>query len=164
MVFHLVINSGSCARYRHLFIPSASLSWMEVKPYIPSSLDVFQIDILLVSFWGNLCVLPLSGFLRGLLILWSFCLRVTLYCFKWIFEIMQCVLVSNYFENPCLTVYNWKQKLLYWLCHKTSKQGFTCLKTDKSTAYIHSSVLFFVCLFVWFVGFLVVLVPFISRI
>ena len=55
MVFPLVIQSGTYASCRHLFISSASLSWMEVNflnqnPCIPSWLGVFLFDIFFSVF------------------------------------------------------------------------------------------------------------------
>ena len=52
VVLPLVIHSGTCAVFRHLFISRASVSWMEVnffnqKPCIPSWPGVFQFDTFL---------------------------------------------------------------------------------------------------------------------
>ena len=50
LVLHLVIESGTIAHCKHLFISSATLSLMEVnflsqKPCFPSWPGVFQFDI-----------------------------------------------------------------------------------------------------------------------
>ena len=74
VVFPLVIQSGTCASCRHLFISSASQSWMEVNflnqnPF--SSLTSF-----LVFFWVVRCVFPLWGLPRVILTLLSYRLSV----------------------------------------------------------------------------------------
>ena len=62
VVFILVIHSGTCAVCRHLFISSASLSWMEgnflnQKLCIPSWPGVFQLDIFLsVVLSKSVCI------------------------------------------------------------------------------------------------------------
>ena len=85
MVPHLVIHSDTCSSSRHLFISSASLSWMGVNflnhhPCIPSRPGVFQFDIFSVILTKSmLCVFPLSVLLRVLLTLSPFCLSIWLF-------------------------------------------------------------------------------------
>ena len=69
MVFPLVIQTGTRTSSKHLFISSASLSWMEVNflnqnPCIQSEPGVFPCDIyFLVSFWVvSKCIFPFRAF------------------------------------------------------------------------------------------------------
>ena len=62
VVFPLVINSGTCVPCRHLFISSASLSWMEMNflnqnPCILSWSNIFQFDIYFSVIWRkSMCI------------------------------------------------------------------------------------------------------------
>ena len=91
MVFPLVIQTGTCASHRHLFISSASLSWMEVNflnqnPCIPLCPSVFQFDIIFSGFFLVVrCVFSLWDLPRVLLVLLSY--RLSIQPFRYTFSV-----------------------------------------------------------------------------
>ena len=110
MVFPFVIDSGTCAPCRHLFISSAGLSWMEVnfsnqKPCIPSWPGVYQFDICLVLIWVNRCVFMLSGLLRALLIHLSYCLSIWPFRCAFLVAIFQSKIV-RFHLHPVVCVFS----------------------------------------------------------
>ena len=112
VVFPLVIQSGTCASCKHLFISSASLSWMKVNslnqnPCIPSWPGVFQFDIFFVSFWVVRCLFPLSGFLRVLLVLSSYCLSIQPFRYAFLVTIFSSKIVR----------FLWRPVVGMFLCH-----------------------------------------------
>ena len=108
-----------CAPCRHLFISSASLSWMEVNFLnqnlsMPSWPGVFQFEIFLVLFWVNWCVFPLSDLLQVLLILLPCCLSIQLFCYVFLVAIFWSKivwfllhLVVGMFLRPLPTLVGW---------------------------------------------------------
>ena len=87
--FPLVIDLGTCARCRHLFILSDSLSWIEVNflnqnHYIPSWPSIFLFDIFSSVLSKSMCIsdFGLSSSTNSFVILFinSACLLSSLGC------------------------------------------------------------------------------------